>query len=113
MSLLTFITKRVSKRPIIQDRLLDAVNKELVPVVIDLIAAANRRVFTTTFGDGAAVSFTVEHGLASRNLVAQVRNTSTGLVVAPSSITFGSDDAVTVVMGAPPAADELTLVVMK
>jgi len=35
------ITRRVSKRPIEQERLLQAVNKEIVPAVIELIEEAN------------------------------------------------------------------------
>jgi hypothetical protein len=113
VSLRTFITKRVSRRPITDERLLQTLNKELVPVLADLVAALNSRVYTTTFGDGVSTSYTFAHGLATRHLLLSVQDTASGLVVAPSLIIFDTDDVVTVVMPGAPAVDEMTLVVMK
>lgn len=96
------VTRRVSRRPIEEKRLLQAVNKELVPAVAELIDHANElepgldaaetllvehetRIdalesasFAQTFGDGAATTFGFAHGLGTLDVLAQVYDTGTG-----------------------------------
>lgn len=110
------VDQDVSAKPIIAETVLDALNREVVPVLRRVRAGVNKFVpaYAETVGDGLSTSFSVAHNLDSEDVFVELRNVATGeLVVDKSLYTITVDDANTVIVNTPvaPAASNLRVLV--
>jgi hypothetical protein len=97
-------------------RIAETLNRETLPVLRKLRAYINGSSYSAAFGDGVATSFTFTHGLGTRLLVIMVYDSATFEVldITGLTVTLTDEDTLDVSgFGAPPAADELTLVVKR
>ena len=106
---MSIVRKYLSKRAANEKNHLEVLNKEVIPTLGACADAINQGTFEEVFGDGVTTVFSFTHNLATRALFPIVRETSSGLVVTPSSVTFDTDNTCVVQMGSAPAADEMTL----
>jgi hypothetical protein len=110
------LTQNVSARALNEKDLAGVVrylNREAGPLLRKLrsLVVAN---YAVTFGDGAASAFTLDHALGTSDVVWSIREVATGLYLDAAGITSVevTDDDITVTLAAPPAVDELRLVVL-
>ena len=111
---MAIVEQNIGSKPLTMETLLTALNREAMPVLRRLREAVNARLggyYADTIGDGAATSYTITHGLSSRDVVVQVYDAATYADVTPSSVVRTTPNAVTVTFGAPPAADSRRVVV--
>lgn len=129
------VTRRVSKRPIDQERLLQAVNKEIVPAVAELIENANAQdvavdarldaaetmlvdhdalldeliepPFEADYGDGVATVFNFVHNFGTYAVVATSWDNATRTVQALATESMPDVNTYRITLGAPPAASAL------
>lgn len=107
------VEKDVGAKPLTEESLLDALNREVVPVLRTARGALNRFLMahSETVGDGVATLFNVNHELGTTDVFVQLKDASSGVVIDPSTYTITVVDAdnVTVLAPAPPAANDLRI----
>jgi hypothetical protein len=129
------VTRRVSRHPIKEDRLLQAVNKEIVPAVAELIENANAQdvatdarldaaetllvnhegriaaleepVFEADYGDGVATVFNFVHNFGTYAVVATSWDNATRTRQALATESMPDVNTYRITLGAPPAASAL------
>lgn len=70
------------------------------------------RTYTATIGDGTATSYTVTHGLGTRDVLYSLRNLSSGELDAYDvAVTTTTDNALSLVFATPPAAGSVRVMV--
>lgn len=110
---MALVDRDISAKPVVDETVLDVLNREIVPVSRMMRAAINRfmTAYSTSVGDGVATLFTVTHGLGTTDVFVQLKDVSSGVVIDPSTytITVVDVDTVTVLAPAPPAANDLRI----
>jgi hypothetical protein len=71
-------------------------------------AAPAARFYSTTIGDGSSTSYTVTHGLGTRDVLLSLRNLATGeLNEYDATSSLNGDDTASIVFATPPAANSV------
>jgi len=73
---------------------------------------SNRR-YVTDVGDGSATSFTIQHGLGTRDIFVVAYLKTTGVVQSPTTLTYTNKNTVTIVLGSAPTASNARVIVSK
>jgi hypothetical protein len=114
----------IGNKALTAENQLETLNREVIPVIRRLREAVNGRAggyYAETFGDGVATSFTISHGLGTKDVLVQVYTVSSGIdatelfyPTAGGSIVRDGDDTVTLTIAfGVPAVDELRVVVRR
>lgn len=68
--------------------------------------------FKQNVGNGSSTSFTITHGLGTKDVSVTVHNRTTGVVVEPASITLTTNNALTIVFSSAPSSKNYRVVVI-
>ena len=73
---------------------------------------SNVRKYVQTIGDGVSTSFTLNHGMCTRNVIVNVQRTTSPFEIIEADIFHTSLNQITVSFAKPPAINEYTVVVI-
>jgi hypothetical protein len=106
------VDQQVGSKALEPGTVLDALNREVVPVVRRLRALVNAQLTSAavTIGDGLATVFAVENPFGTRDVVVAVYDTGTYLDV-PATVERTTADLLTITFGVAPAADAVRVLI--
>lgn len=78
----------------------------------DSFGASAGTKFKQNVGNGADTSFTITHGLGTKDVSVTVHNRTTGAIVEPTSVTLTTNNALIIVFPSAPASKNYRVVVM-